>query len=354
MVQADGTETKRCATAARRRRKAMDVFKQIRGEDLNVRLPVNALAGLLDADTYEYVGEGCRKVIDDLSAEQKDSLTDYNTSPPTAPLSGIGGGDLDICDERGRVMLLYKGKPGKKEKQILFMLLCLASDKPQSEIHQMLPVRGPNSIVPETPTNGVRLTIESCTVLANLLYGAGDLKSAERFISDLKKLARMEFKIHIPLSETKGYSLETIPFSVAIVSEKSPVGENPLVREVIITLSDIFFYKNHHKYALFNIEDVLDGLRGRFGVAFAAAMSSFVTLLPAVSMRLREGKAYEASIQIDKIFPEYSIADRRARYKARKSLVRTSNSVGNVLACKKTSVSTKFMTCKWTPDEKNF
>ena len=329
----------------------MNELRQISECDANVRLPVFALAGLLNADMYEYVGEGCRRVIENLSEEQKKLLTDYDSSPPTAPLSGIGGGYFDIRDSKGRVQLLYIGKPDKKEKQLLFMLLCLASNRP--ELHEVKNVRGPAALIPETSANKVRLSMDSCAVLANFLYGRGGRKSTEMFLSELRKMSRLEFNIRINTGKDSALNVETIPFSVATVTGVSDGGKTRTLPGIIITLSDLFFYKNHHRYALFNIENMFDGLMGENGGLVANLISGFATMLPAAAMRLRNGKEYKALVPINRISAIFDTGVKQSRSRVKRCIKSTFGIVSPELLNGKLSILTEDVECAWIPTANN-
>lgn len=347
----DEAKPRRVRTAAARGQKALKELMTISECDANVRLPVFAVSGLLNADMYEYVGEGCRKIIEDLSEEQKKLLTDFDAEPRSMALSGIGGDGLDIRDSKGCVKLLYMGKPDKKEKQLLFMLLCLASNRP--ELHVVRNVRGPASLVPETSANKVRLSMDSCAVLANFLYGRGGPKSTEMFLSELRKLSRLEFKIKFKTSKDRGLCIETIPFSVATVTGVLDGGKARTLPGIIITLSDLFFYKSHHKYALFNIENMFDGLMGKDGGLVANLISAFATILPTAAMRLKNGKEYKALVPLSQISTIFDTGVKQSRSRAKRCIKGTFGKVSPELLYGRLSILTDDVECAWIPTANN-
>lgn len=321
----------------------------------DARLPVCALTALMNADVFEYVGEECRVKPKELSREEQDRLIKFDSAYESGESGGIGRLDDSVLDAQGRVQLLPVGKPSKKDKQILFTLLCIAPQKEtqekKNEVRDVREVRGPYCSIQATDENRVFLSGRACAALANFLYGRGAQKSYKLFIDDLKKLSHREFHIQFRVGrQTLKYCL--IPFSIATAEIVSDEDRVRIPAGVEITFSDIFFYESRLKYGIFNIGDMFRGLMSKEGIVFANLVSYLARFLPAATMQMKKGKSYNVSVPIEKILPGYDASLKQNKLRTRNSIKTVGGNVSHVLLGHELKVASDKVFFWWAPSVK--
>lgn len=336
------------------KREIMNEFANEHCGGPDVRLPVCALTALMNADVFEYVGEACRVNPEKLTDDEKGRLIDFDNACESAGTGEIGTFDERILDARGRVQLLPVGKPSKKDKQILFALLCIAPQKTsQYEEHGVREIRGPGRAIRPTDENRVFLSGHSCAALANFLYGRGPQKSFKLFIDDLMKLSHREFHIRFRVNRQElEYSL--IPFSIVTGGVSLDDGKIRIPAGIEIVFSDIFFYENRYKYGVFNIRDMFRGLMGKNGIVFASLVSYLARFLPAATMQMKKGKSYSVSVPIERILPGYSTCLKQNKLRTRKDIVSVSKNVSQALSGQRLDVMYDKVFFEWNQSVKEY
>lgn len=316
-----------------RKRKAIDRLINECGGDPNIRIPVCAFTSLFSARVFEYVGGRSRDKPVNPSGGPDGKEGEPNDKSSEMSCVGIGKFDDDAYDKSPRFRLVYIGSPSKKDMQILFMLLCLASRKPEMRALSNQCVRGPEASVPGTGENQVCLPAELFVELAVFLYGRGARESTGLFIEDLITLSHREFSIRVPIDKRYSMEYNSIPFSVLVKNkvESKSGGEEVTLDSITITLSDIFFYEKHSKYCAFDVEAVFNGLMGKGGDLFARIVSYASRYMPTVVMQGKNGRGYKTSVPIEAISPGYNTSAKQNKLRTRKAILSKSGLVRPLL-----------------------
>lgn len=323
-------ETKKKRQAAEKI-KAIAWLEQGYWKQPSIRLPTNALAAIASAEKFEYIGEFCRRKMKDLPPELQERVIDFQESHKAEIESPIISATRILLDPKGRVKLLPLGKPTKRDKQILFVLFCLAAKELSPETGEIKEVRGAEVKIVPTTHNQVWLSWDALSEIAMLVYGDKYFESVSAFINDLDILSHQEFLLDTPAIGGGRVHYRSILFSVAIGDLINVPGGKMKSEGVMITFGDLFFYENHSRYSMFDVKNMLNGLSGKNGDIFGNIVFSFARFLPAVVAQRKNGRDYKVSVPIKEIVPDYGMKARQNKYRIRKNIALISDKASKEL-----------------------
>lgn len=303
--------------------KAMTLLAQGYWKTPSIRLPTNALAAIASAEKFEYIGEVCRRKMEDLPPDLQASVVDFQEEHKDEIESPIISSSRILLDPKGRVKLLPLGKPTKRDKQILFVLFCLASKEIAAETSVIKEVRGAGVSIYPTNHNQVELSWDSLTEMAMVIYGYKTFDNVMRLVDDLEVLAHQEFLLDTPAVGGGRAHYRTILFSTSTCYSNEATDENKQIECVTVTLGDLFFYENHSRYSMFDVENMIRGLSGKNGDIFGNIVFSFSRFLPAATMQMNSGRSFKAVVPIKEIAPGYGTQSKQRnqiRYRIRKEI----------------------------------
>lgn len=308
------------------KQKAIGKFIQECGGEPDVKVPVCALTSLFSARVFGYVEtESGDKPVEPPGSGGQDGKPDESKDRGNdLCCMGIVEDWDDEDDEGPGYQTVYVGGLGKKDMQILFTLMCLMPKNPEAELDWVKSAHGVGVVIPKTETNQVYMSAKTCADVARFLYGRGARESTDLFIRDLRKMSRTEFSMFIPDSRWHSTEYNTIPLSVMITNNVcfDGVHEKRTLIGITITLSDIFFYRSHSRYGVFNVEAMFNGMKGKNGDLFARMVSYASRFLPTVIMQRKKGKGYKTSFPIEKVCPGYNTSAKQNKLRTRKDLLR--------------------------------
>lgn len=317
------------------RQRAVKRLIEACGGEPDARVPVYALTSLFSARVFGYVeGKSRDKPVEPPSSGGQDGKTDESRDRGESPCCmGVGKFGSNAYGGGPKYQMECVGGLSKKDMQILFVLMCLTSKKPEAELNWIQPTQGVGAVIPRTETNQVYMPAKMCAKLAMALYGRGARESTDLFIKDLRKMSCREFSVLIPVNRWHAIEHNTIPISVVITNNVhlGVGGEEKTFAGITVTLSDIFFYKSRHKYGVFNIEAMFKGLKGKNSDLFATLVSYASRFLPTVAMQRKKGKGYRVSVPIETICPGYNASAKQNKLRVRKSIRSTGKDVSPLL-----------------------
>lgn len=302
----------------------------------NHRLPTNAISAIVNAEKFRFINKGTR-AVGKSPKEEREIMTHDDFLAATS----IEECSVEECFES-------LGCPTKHEKFIIFLLFCMASQEINSEKKDVQKISA-RAEIPKTAYNQVKLSTEQFGAVATLLYGYNSPQSRNDLLVLLKNLASVEFRIEIPIDATKSLLKQSILFSIGEDwIEDRATGERTFAG-VTISLGDLFFYKNCHRYSTYDIEQMLDGLGGSHGDVFGNVVLYFSRYLPAAITQMQKGEEYEVVTAIATVYKNYGNPEmkRQNRYRAREEIKVVSERASLELQQGRIEIAGEEIKCKW-------
>lgn len=304
-------------------------------KDNNHRLPTNALSAIVNAEKFRYIPSEIQE--DSKSPKEEKSITTHEE------FLAAKSGKERLFEERFQSL----GCPTKYDKIIIFLLFCMASQEISSETIDVQEISA-RAKVPEKTYNQVVLSVEHLGAVATRLFGYNSPRSRSLLLTLLKNLASVEFRIKIPIDATKILLKQSILFSVGEDWIEDKVTGEKTFAGVTISLGDLFFYKNCHRYSFYDIEKMLEGLSGEHGDLFGDLVFYFSRYLPAAVTQMNKGEEYEAAAAIETVYTGYrKIGKRQNKYRAREAIKAVSADVSLGLQRGEIEVVGEEIKCKW-------
>lgn len=319
------------------RQKKTAALKRLASEfwkENNHRLPTNAISAIVNAEKFRFIQKRNRE----------ENKCPSMKRPIMTHEDFLAATSFEECSFEECFESL--GYPTKHEKIIIFLLFCAASQEINSEKGELQEISA-RAKIPKTAYNQVEFSIEQVGALSTILFGYNSPQSRNALLVLLKNLASVEFRIEIPITATKNLLKQSILFSVSEnwVEDKE-TGEKAFAG-VTISLGDLFFYKNCHRYSTYDIEKMLEGLGGEHGEIFGDVVLYFSRYLPAAITQTGKGEEYEAVAAIETVYKHYVGLGKQNRYRAKKNINTVSERASLELQRGKIEVIGEEIKCSW-------